>query len=195
LSQKIPLTRRHALLLPLFLAACGGGDDGQVYEPLRSDYHPIELNVATIDVEQRFVPSGAPPDISAKDPASPVAALQTIATDRLKPFGTSGRAVFAILDASLTQQQDVIHGTMAVSLTIYGADGSQAGLAEAHVERTLTGRPSNLRQALYDMTKTMLFDMNAEFEYQIIHNLRAWLTTPAAPDTPVEQAPLDQPPS
>jgi hypothetical protein len=34
--------------------------------------------------------------------------------------------------------------------------------------------------------------MNVEFEYQIRHNLKDWLTTSAAPDTPVQQAPLDQ---
>jgi hypothetical protein len=35
--------------------------------------------------------------------------------------------------------------------------------------------------------------MNVEFEYQIRRNLKNWLTEGAAPDTPVEQAPLDQP--
>ena len=34
-------------------------------------------------------------------------------------------------------------------------------------------------------------DMNIEFEYQIRHNLKNWLTNGAAPAAPVEQAPLD----
>ena len=36
-------------------------------------------------------------------------------------------------------------------------------------------------------------DMNIEFEYQIRKSLKPWLTSDAAPPTPVEQAPLDQP--
>jgi hypothetical protein len=34
-------------------------------------------------------------------------------------------------------------------------------------------------------------DMNIEFEYQIRHHLKEWLTNGAAPAAPVEQAPLD----
>jgi hypothetical protein len=53
----------------------------------------------------------------------------------------------------------------------------------------------NLASVLYDMTKAMMSDMNIEFEYQLRHNLKDYLTTPAAPDAPVEQAPLEQPPA
>jgi hypothetical protein len=45
---------------------------------------------------------------------------------------------------------------------------------------------------LYDVTKNMMVDMNIEFEYQIRHNLKNWLTSTTAPDTPVQQAPLNQ---
>ena len=48
------LTRRLALLLPLALAACGG-DEQEVFEPLRYNYlPPIQLNVASIAIEQRL---------------------------------------------------------------------------------------------------------------------------------------------
>ena len=55
------------------------------------------------------------------------------------------------------------------------------------------GRIRDIRPVLYDLTKGMMADMNVEFEYQIRRNLKNWLTESAAPDTPVEQAPLDQP--
>jgi hypothetical protein len=41
------------------------------------------------------------------------------------------------------------------------------------------------------MTKSMMNDMNVEFEFQIHRNLKSWLTAAVAPDTPVQQAPLD----
>jgi hypothetical protein len=183
------LTRRLALLVPFALLGCAEREEA--FAPLRYDYlPPIQLNVANIQIEQRFVPSGVAPDVTADDPAPPAEALRAMASGRLQAFGVSGKAVFAILNASLTRQGNAIDGVMAVSLTIYGADGAQAGFAEAHVEHNQTGEIEDLRKVLYDTTKTMMDNMNVEFEYQVRHNLRTWLTTPAAPDTPVEQTPL-----
>ena len=189
------LTRRSALLLPLVLAACGGEEE-RVFEPLRYNYlPPIQLNVASIAVEQRFVPSGIDPDVSGMDPVPPIEALKAMANDRLQAFGTSNKAVFAILDGSLVRQDDGVNGSMAVSLTIFDDNGTQLGFAEARVQSRRTGVSGNLRPVLYDMTKAMMSDMNVEFEYQLRHNLKDYLTSPAAPDTPVEQAPLEQPPA
>ncbi len=189
------LTRRSALLLPLVLAACGGEEE-RVFEPLRYNYlPPIQLNVASIAVEQRFVPSGIDPDVSSMDPVPPVEALKAMANDRLQAFGTSNKAVFAILDGSLVRLDDGVNGSMAVSLTIFDSSGTQLGFAEARVQSRRTGVSGNLAPVLYDMTKAMMADMNVEFEYQLRHNLKDYLTSPAAPDTPVEQAPLEQPPA
>jgi hypothetical protein len=188
------LTRRFALLLPLAFAACGEAEE-QAFDPLRYNYlPPIQLNVASIAVEQRFVPSGVDPDVTNQDPVPPIEALKAMGNDRLQAFGTANKAIFAILDASLTRQNDVVTGAFAVSLTILDDSGTQLGFAEARVQSRHAGRTGDLRPTLYEMTKAMMSDMNVEFEYQIRRNLKSFLTTGAAPDTPVEQAPLDQPP-
>jgi hypothetical protein len=187
------LTRRYMLLLPLLLSACGAEPE-PVYDPLRYNYlPPLQLNVAGIQVEQRFIPAGVPPDVTNQDPVPPIDALKAMANDRLQAFGTANKAVFAILDASLTRQNDTVVGSFAVSLTILDDSGTQTGFAEARVQSRHSGRISELRPVLYDMTKSMMDDMNIEFEYQIRRNLKAWLTNGAAPDMPVEQAPLEQP--
>ena len=189
------LNRRFVLLLPLALAACGGNDE-VAFNALRyNDLPPIQLNVASVKIEQRFVPSGVPPDVSNQDPSPPVEALKAMAGDRLQAFGTANQALFAILDATLTREGNVILGSMAVSLTILSDSGTQLGFAEARVQSRHTGQLDQLRRVLYDLTKSMMIDMNIEFEYQIRHNLRNWLTNTVAPDTPVEQAPLSQSPS
>ncbi len=186
------MTRRSALLLPFALLACGGPEP--VFEPLRfNDLPPIQMNVTLITTEQRFVPAGVPPDVSNQDPVPPVTALTAMANDRLQAFGTSNKAVFAILDGSLTRQDRVINGSMAVSLTILDDGGAQLGFAEARVQSRHTGPIDDLRSVLYDMTKNMMADMNIEFEYQIRQHLKPWITVSAAPDTSVEQTPLDQP--
>src|SRR3954447_23672005 len=97
------LTRRLALLLPVIVAACGAPEEPLTnFQPLRYDYlPPIGLNVAAIDIRQQYFPSGARPDVTAQDPVPPIAALKAMAQDRLKAYGTSNRAIFSILDATL----------------------------------------------------------------------------------------------
>ena len=137
------------------------------------------------------MPAGVPPDISNQDPVPPVEALKAMASDRLMAFGTENKAVFAILNASLTRQSDVIAGTFEVSLTVLDNGGNRLGFATAQVHSEHTGAIGNLRTTLYEMTRSMMSDMNVEFEYQVRRNLKQWLTTPTAPDRPVEQTPLN----
>jgi hypothetical protein len=191
------LSRRAILTLPLLLAACGGDDSSEsasAFPPLRYDYlPPIQLNVASVEIQQQFIPSGLPPDVTAADPVQPTDALKEMAKDRLQSLGTSNKAVFAILNASLTREEDVVRGTLSVSLTIYDGDNAQQGYAVATVDRSHSGDIDNLRKALYAFTKALMNDMNVEFEYQVRRNLKNWLASAAAPDTPVQQDPLDQP--
>jgi hypothetical protein len=188
------LTRRSSLFLPLLFAACSSSDDAGVFPALRYTYlPPIRLNVATIEIVTRFVPTGVAPDISQLAPVRPVDALRAMAEDRLQAFGTAGRAVFSIQDASLTRQGDVIDGSMSVVLDMYTSDAQRAGFAEARVARQHTGRVDSLRGTLYDMVKTMMDSMNVEFEYQVRRALHVWLSSGTAPATPVEQLPLASP--
>lgn len=189
------LTRRSSLLLPLLLAACGGGGrSDRSFPPLRYGYlTPLRLNVATVRVEQRFVPSGVAPDVSQFDPVPPVTALRNMAEDRLQAFGSSGQAVFVIQDASLIRKGDTITGSMAVELDIYTSANTRAGFAEARVSRTRSGDVDDLAATLYDMTKQMMDQMNVEFEYQLRRSLREWLQRTGAAPVPVQQQPLEQP--
>ena len=108
------LTRRSSLLLPWLLAACGGGEERD-FPPLHYNYlTPLRLNVATIQIEQRFVPSGAPPDVNQLDPMPPVQALRNMATDRLQALGAAGQGVFVILQASLIRTNNTITANFAV---------------------------------------------------------------------------------
>ena len=188
------LTRRATLLLPFLLAACGGHEERTDFPPLRYNYlPPIRLNVASIDIQQRFYPSGMPPDITSLDPVHPVEALRSMAEDRLQALGSSGQAVFGITNASLTQQDDVITCALAVELEIYPTPGIRSGFAQAIVSRQHTGSVDDLRAALYDITKATMDAMNVEFEYQVRRNLAPWLVS--ATPGPVQQQPLQTAPT
>ncbi len=188
------LSRRSSLLLPLLLAACGGRSNRR-YPPLHYGHlTPLRLNVAAIQIEQRYVPSGVAPDVSQLDPMPPVQALRNMAADRLQAFGSSGQAVFVIQEASLNRQRDTILGSFAVELDVYTSANTRAGFAEARVSRTYTGDLDDLASTLYDMTKDMMDTMNVEFEFQVRRSLGAWLLPEGAVQPSVQQQPLMAPP-
>ena len=187
------LTRRASLLLPFLLAACGHKERTD-FPPLRYNFlPPIRLNVATITVEQRFYPSGVAPDVTALDPVHPVEALLTMANDRLQALGAGGQAVFAITNASLTRDDDIINCALAVELEIFPTPGVRAGFARAMASRQHTGPVDDLRGTLYDVTKAAMDAMNVEFEYQVRRNLASWLLS--ATPSPVQQQPLGAAPA
>jgi hypothetical protein len=178
----------------LLLAACGGRSKRQ-YPPLHYDHlTPLRLNVAAIQIEQRYLPSGVAPDVSQMDPMPPVQALRNMAADRLQAFGNSGQAVFIIQEASLIRQRDTILGSFAVELDVYTSANTRAGFAEARVSRTYSGDLDDLPSTLYDLTKNMMDTMNVEFEFQLRRSLRAWLVPEGAVQPPVQQQPLMAPP-
>ena len=139
------LTRRTSLLLPFLFAACGG--EPRNFPPLRYNYlPPIRLNVGSFSVEQRFYPSGMPPDVTALDPVHPVEAVRAMAEDRLQAVGTTGQAVFAITNASLTKRGDVITCALAAVLEIYPTPGIRSGFAQAVVSRQHIGSVDDMRR-------------------------------------------------
>ncbi len=199
--SKSVLSRRSALLLPLLIAACASEPEApptpQNFSSLDFSYLlPLRLNVSSIEIQPRFVPSGQPPDVSQFDPIQPTAALRLMAEQRLKADGTAGHGVFAINDASLTRQGDVITGTMSVQLDIYTSAGIRAAFAQATVTRQTAGAVADLPAALYGLTRQMMDQMNVEFEYQVRHSLGEWLLPSSAVPSPVQETPLSpgQPP-
>ena len=189
------LSRYFPLLLACLLTACVGTEPEQTnYPPLDFSYLPaLPLNVASVEVQTAYVPSGQPPDVSQYDPVSPVAMLRRMAEERLTAAGTSGRAVFVIDDASMTRSGDSIIGVMSVTLNIYTSAGQRAGFAQATVTRQTAGAGENLQATLYGLTRDLMQQMNIEFEYRVRRSLHAWLLSTGAP-TPVQQAPLEAAP-
>jgi hypothetical protein len=188
------LSRRASLLLPLLVAACGGGEE-RSFPPLRYDYlAPLRLNVAAVQVEQRFVPSGVPPDVTQFAPVPPLTALRAMAEDRLQTLGNNDRAVFVIQNASLIRRGSTITGNFAVELDIYNTPTTRAAFAQASVSGTYSGDLDDLPGRLYDLTKTLMDRMNVEFEFQARRSLGSWLLSAGAPRVPVQQQPLTQEP-
>jgi len=190
--------RRILLLLPLLVAACASEPPPTNFAPLRYEYlTPLRLNVGQIDVDDRWRPMSAA-DVGPLSPVPPVQALAQMARDRLKPAGSTARAVFTIDDASIIQNGDQLLGSLAAHVDIVSAEGARVGYAEARVARNKVGlgRAAQLPAALYDITKQMMEAMNVELEYQIRRNLKDWLVaeTPSGADAgPVQAQDLPAP--
>lgn len=191
------LSRRAALLSPFLLNDCTEPEPPKSYPPLRYDYlTPIRLNVASVEVQQQFLPGGGPSDMTSIDPDPPVNALRQMALDRLQAYGTSGRAVFVVKDASILRLGDGYEGNFAVQLDIYAADNTRAGFAEA---RASAHRGYNADEdqadAVYQLTKQLMDTMNVEFEYQVRRSLKDWIAPPPISNPPpIQQQQLTPPP-
>ena len=182
------INRRTLLLAPLALAACADSEPDRPYTVVRYTYlTPLPLNVGTVEVAP--LPPGSPLD--ATNPLPPGPALQRLAEDRLSPAGSGGRARVTIDEARVVRSGRNLEGTLALRLEILATDGTRAALAEARVVRRLTPGP-NLRNALYDITRQMLDDMNVELEFQLRRTLRDYLqqTGPAPAPAAVEKQDL-----
>lgn len=195
-----PAVRRRcrplaALVLLLPMVACGGPDrpvvDSASFPPLHYEFlTPLDLNVATIDVEDQ---SGHPDgDLAAQSPASPVQAMQQMGHDRLVASGGSGTATFAVTQASITRNDDGgLTERLTAHLDVSGGSNGHTGTAEAHVSRSVSTPDGAGPAVLYDLTRQAMQDMNVEFEYQVRHSLADWLVPSGGGATgSVQQAPL-----
>jgi hypothetical protein len=180
------VTRRAAFLLPLLLAACA--DDEPVrsarrdFPPLRYGYlPPISLNVQRVEMSEGGIPGAPEGEIIGSSPVSVADTLYSMARDRLKPVAPGGVATFRIVNASIVRRRDALQGVLAVRLDVRGADETSTGYAEARVTATRSGPVRDQAAAVYDMLKSMMDDMNIEFEFQIRNKLRAWIAEPSTP--------------
>ncbi|MGA3001067.1 MAG: hypothetical protein ABSE20_05020 [Acetobacteraceae bacterium] len=187
------LTRRAVLLMPLLLAACGGEEEapapeaGGDFPPLRYGYlPPIKLNVQRIETAKRFVPPIDEDEMIGFSPVDPIDTLYAMARDRLQPVAQSGTATFRVLTASITRHHDTLNGVLAVRLDV--RDGDNTGFVVARVTAHHSGEITSQRAAVYDLLKTMMFQMNVELEYQLRNKLKAWVVNAQAEPGPAPQA-------
>ena len=190
--------RRSLLLMPVILAGCAtGGAKAVSFAPLRYNYLPVlKLNVASITIENQWQPVAGADHLESLSPETPVAALRQMAKDRLAAYGTSGKAVFVIEDASLVRTGSELNGSFAVRLDVYSGNDARAGFAEARVSRSESapsGEGSALRRALYDLTRRIMETMIVEFEYQLRKTLGDWLVQTTAAPTRIQAEPLPSP--
>ncbi len=171
------------LLLALCLAACSSPPPPPVvYKPLDYAYlPPINLKISSITVQNNYVPDPDSATLIGEAPEAPANALSDMLNRRLVPNGTPGTGVVTIETASLDQSGGNLSGTLAVRLDVATPDNRATGFTEATVTASQAapdpddGQPA-LQAALYSLTKQLMDAMNVQLQYQIQHNLSAWVS-------------------
>lgn len=198
------------LLLPgLLLASCAGdGPPPRVEGPaIAYDFLPrLRLDVAELLFEDR-APLPGPRDLGRELRPTAAEAVQRMGRDRLAAAGPQGAARFAVTRASILPERlparggllagdpgERLAGEFACRLEILDANGRAVAFSEAATRRTRTAEatPAARRAAAESLLRLAVFDLNAEFEFQIRRSLRPYLVegSGAAPAAPVQREAL-----
>lgn len=175
------------LAIGLLLVGCADDTPLPVAEnaaPLDFAYlTKLRLNVATVTVDDSYVPSGPGEHVEALAPVPPAELLRLMARERVLPGGAAGTAKVTIEDASIVRTDDQLEGSLAVRLDVANGDGTQTGFADARIARSRTMAGEDSRVVAGKLERQMMADMNVEFEYQVRKSLKDWLQV-TAPEVP-----------
>ena len=187
---------RRALVIALFaVASCSTPPPRPTYPDIRfTSAPPLQLDVASIDVQQAYEMPFKEPNVEHLFPVPPARALENWAHDRLKAAGRAGRAVFMVRVASVTETdlpvQQGISGmfttepserydlTITAALTINqnGLDVHTANVTTTRSQSLLQGiTPNDRDKAWYDMTKAAMADFDKQMEAEIRNSFGDYL--------------------
>ncbi len=172
--------KRLLAVLPLCALAACSSEPPPSFAPLDYSYlRPIVLKVANLTVVNNYTPGPAEAALEAQDPAPPGPTLLAMLQHRLQASGQPGSGTVTIQNVSITQVNGNLNGAMTVDVNLTSADGRSTGFAEASVNASQTapdsGDPADMQAALYQMTKTLMNQMNVQLPYQVLHNIRSWV--------------------
>ena len=154
----------------------------------------IQLNVASVEIVESYIPPLRGPNIEHLFPLSPTQAARRWSEDRLTALGTEGRAQFVIDTASVTEtvlpvekglrgavtvdQASRYDATLVVTLEIRNDRGFRLAFATARAERSTTVPEDltlNERNAIqFRLVEGLMADLNEALEARIREFLSAY---------------------
>ena len=156
---------------------------------------PISLDVARIEVENKYVSPAAKPNVEHKFPSSPAAVALNWGRDRLRAVGVSGVARVVVRRASVIEvplmrskglqglftkdQSERYDALIDVMAEIRDETGKVRVTVESRVSRSRTV-PENMslikRETVwFEMAEAMMADLNTTLENQIRIHMKSWI--------------------
>ncbi len=196
----MPFARPYGLGLVLAagiaLAACTTVAEHESFPAYRfTDFDPIELDVAFVEIVEKYEPPMAPPNVDHLFLVTPGSAIQTWVKDRLRAVGARGRARATIVNASavateletnknvkgyfINEQVKRFDANVVVVIEILDETNIVSGLALASSKRSRTiPEDTTLRDQdrfWYKLTDDLMTEFDREMELQIRRNLDRWV--------------------
>lgn len=179
----------------LLLAACPSAPS-RVFPDITFAASPrIGLDVARIEIVQRYRPTLSDPYVDHLFPREPASVIRRWAEERLVARGTSGTATLIIVNAAVTEealardpgfrglvtieQSERYEAEFAVRLEIDQPATRSTGQTNALARRSIT-TPENLsladrEQVWFELTENTIRDLDAKFEEEVTGGLPQFL--------------------
>tara|TARA_B110000438_G_C15676686_1_gene590514 strand:+ start:51 stop:638 length:588 start_codon:yes stop_codon:yes gene_type:complete len=156
---------------------------------------PISLNVARVEVENKYISPAKHPNVEYKFPASPAAVASNWARDRLRAVGPSGVARVIVRRASVVEvplkrttgvrgaftrdQSERYDAIIDMMVELRDANGEVRVTAESTAKhsRSVSENISLIdrEKVWFEMTETMMGDLNIALEEQIRLHMTEWI--------------------
>jgi hypothetical protein len=156
---------------------------------------PISLNVARIEVENRYVSPATRPNVEHEFPASPAAVASNWGRDRLRAVGQSGVARVVVRRASVVEvplkrttgvtgaftrdQSERYDAIIDMMVELRDADGNVRVTAESTAKRSRSVSENvsliEREKIWFEMTETMMSDLNTALENQVRIHMKEWI--------------------
>lgn len=195
------MTARPRILAALLLvAAAVAGCETQVVRPQFPDitfaHRPaIVLSVGTVTVETAYRAPLAAPNVEHLMAQPPAKVVERWARDRLEAGGSGGRALFTVLDGTVTEtrletrkglsgaftteQAERYDAAVEARLEVYDGSGRRTGFATARADRSKTlaeDATVNDRERLwYELAEQLAAAFDAEMEKNVRRHLGGWV--------------------
>jgi len=156
---------------------------------------PISLNVARIEVENRYVSPATRPNVEHEFPVSPAAVASNWGRDRLRAVGQSGVARVVVRRASVVEvplkrttgvtgaftrdQSERYDAIIDMMVELRDAAGNVRVTAESTAKRSRSVSENvsliEREKTWFEMTETMMSDLNTALENQVRIHMKEWI--------------------
>jgi hypothetical protein len=205
--ETVPAIRRDRMGLGSFKTAClafvaivVAGCAAEVQKPgfpqiSFAHLQPISLNVARVEVENRYVSPAARPNVEHEFPVSPAAVAMNWGRDRLRAAGASGVARVVVRRASVVEvplkrsegvkglftrdQSERYDAVIDMMAEIRDEAGNVRVTVESTAKRSRTVSENisliEREKVWFEMTEAMMSDLNMALENQMRIHMKAWI--------------------
>ena len=175
---------------------CNRGAESQDFRKISfAHLQPISLNVARIEVENRYVSPATRPNVEHEFPVSPAAVASNWGRDRLRAVGASGVARVIVRRASVVEvplkrttgvtgaftrdQSERYEAVIDMMVELRDATGNVRVTAESTAKRSRSVSENislNDREKIwFEMTESMMADLNTALENQVRIHMKQWI--------------------